>query len=249
MIEIRDLTKSYPVKDGGTFTAIEHIDLTVEDGDIFGIIGMSGAGKSTLVRCINLLEQPTSGSIRIDGQEVTAIHGKELLALRRKIGMVFQKFNLLMQRTILDNVALPLEIAGVGKAERERRAQELLELVGLGDQSGKYPAQLSGGQQQRVSIARALANNPSLILCDEPTSALDSLTTNSILKLIRDINRQLGVTVIVITHEISVVEKICNKVAVIDQSVIVEQGDVSEVMAHPREAITRQLLGEVKWDA
>ena len=249
MIEIRDLTKSYPMAGGGSFTAIEHIGLTIEDGDIFGIIGMSGAGKSTLVRCINLLEQPTSGSIRIDGQEVTAIHGKELLALRRKIGMVFQKFNLLMQRTILDNVALPLEIAGVGKEQREKRAQELLELVGLGDQSGKYPAQLSGGQQQRVSIARALANDPSLILCDEPTSALDSLTTNSILKLIRDINRQLGVTVIVITHEISVVKKICNKVAVIDQSVIVEQGTVQEVMDHPREDITRQLLGEVQWDA
>lgn len=249
MIEIRDLTKSYPMAGGGSFTAIEHIDLTIEDGDIFGIIGMSGAGKSTLVRCINLLEQPTSGSIRIDGQEVTSIRGKELLALRRKIGMVFQKFNLLMQRTILDNVALPLEIAGVGKEQREKRAQELLELVGLGDQSGKYPAQLSGGQQQRVSIARALANDPSLILCDEPTSALDSLTTNSILKLIRDINRKLGVTVIVITHEISVVKKICNKVAVIDQSVIVEQGTVQEVMDHPREDITRQLLGEVQWDA
>lgn len=249
MIEIRDLTKSYPTAGGGSFTAIEHIDLTVADGDIFGIIGMSGAGKSTLVRCINLLEQPTSGSIRIDGQEVISIRGKELLALRRKIGMVFQKFNLLMQRTILDNVALPLEIAGVGKEQREKRAQELLELVGLGDQSGKYPAQLSGGQQQRVSIARALANDPSLILCDEPTSALDSLTTNSILKLIRDINRELGVTVIVITHEISVVKKICNKVAVIDQSVIVEQGTVQEVMDHPREDITRQLLGEVQWDA
>lgn len=249
MIEIRDLTKSYPMEGGGSFTAIEHIDLTIGDGDIFGIIGMSGAGKSTLVRCINLLEQPTSGSIRIDGQEVTAIHGKELLALRRKIGMVFQKFNLLMQRTILDNVALPLEIAGVEKEKREARAQELLELVGLGDQSGKYPAQLSGGQQQRVSIARALANDPSLILCDEPTSALDSLTTNSILKLIRDINRKLGVTVIVITHEISVVKKICNKVAVIDQSVIVEQGTVQEVIDHPQEDITRQLLGEVQWDA
>ncbi len=249
MIEIRDLTKSYPVKGGGTFTAIEHIDLTVEDGDIFGIIGMSGAGKSTLVRCINLLEQPTAGSIRIDGQEVTSITGKELLFLRRKIGMVFQKFNLLMQRTILDNVALPLEIAGEDRPNREARAQELLELVGLGDQSDKYPAQLSGGQQQRVSIARALANHPSLILCDEPTSALDSLTTNSILKLIRDINRQLGVTVIVITHEISVVKKICNKVAVIDQSVIVEQGRVEDVMAHPKETITRQLFGEVQWDA
>lgn len=249
MIEIQGLTKAYPVKDGGSFTAIEGIDLTVNDGDIFGIIGMSGAGKSTLVRCINLLEQPTQGSIKIDGIEVTAARGKDLLALRRKIGMVFQKFNLLMQRTILDNVALPLEIAGVDKAAREKRAQELLELVGLGDQGSKYPAQLSGGQQQRVSIARALANHPSLILCDEPTSALDSLTTNSILKLLRDINRQLGVTIIIITHEISVVEKICNRMAVIDSSVIVEQGDVAEIMTHPKEEITKKLLGEVSWDA
>lgn len=249
MIEIQGLTKAYPVKDGGSFTAIEGIDLTVNDGDIFGIIGMSGAGKSTLVRCINLLEQPTQGSIKIDGIEVTAARGKDLLALRRKIGMVFQKFNLLMQRTILDNVALPLEIAGVDKATREKRAQELLELVGLGDQGSKYPAQLSGGQQQRVSIARALANHPSLILCDEPTSALDSLTTNSILKLLRDINRQLGVTIIIITHEISVVEKICNRMAVIDSSVIVEQGDVAEIMTHPKEEITKKLLGEVSWDA
>ncbi len=249
MIKIQGLTKAYPVKGGGTFTAIEGIDLTVHDGDIFGIIGMSGAGKSTLVRCINLLEQPTQGSIQIDGIEVTAARGKDLLALRRKIGMVFQKFNLLMQRTILDNVALPLEIAGVDRAARETRAKELLELVGLGDQGSKYPAQLSGGQQQRVSIARALANHPSLILCDEPTSALDSLTTNSILKLLRDINRQLGVTIIIITHEISVVEKICNRVAVIDSSVIVEQGDVADIMAHPQEEITKKLLGEVSWDA
>jgi D-methionine transport system ATP-binding protein len=247
VIEIRKLTKSYPVK-GGTFTAIENIDLNIEDGDIFGIIGMSGAGKSTLVRCINLLERPTSGSIRIDGADVTSIRGGQLLALRRKIGMVFQKFNLLMQRTILDNVTLPLEIAGMGKREREARALELLDLVGLSNQAYKYPAQLSGGQQQRVSIARALANRPSLILCDEPTSALDSLTTNSILKLLRDINRKLGVTMIIITHEIGVVQKICNKVAVIDSSVIVEQGETSFVLAHPREMITKQLLGEVDWD-
>lgn len=247
MIEIRKLTKSYPVK-GGTFTAIENIDLTIEDGDIFGIIGMSGAGKSTLVRCVNLLERPTSGSILIDGVDVTAIQGGQLLALRRKIGMVFQKFNLLMQRTILENVTMPLEIAGLGKREREARALELLDLVGLSNQAGKYPAQLSGGQQQRVSIARALANRPSLILCDEPTSALDSLTTNSILKLLRDINRKLGVTMIIITHEIGVVQKICNRVAVIDSSVIVEQGETSYVLAHPHEMITKQLLGEVDWD-
>lgn len=246
MIEIQKLTKSYPM-DGGTYTAIENIDLTIEDSDIFGIIGMSGAGKSTLVRCINLLERPTAGAILIDGTDVTAIQGDQLLILRRKIGMVFQKFNLLMQRTILDNVALPLEIAGVPKKEREARAAELLELVGLANQTKKYPAQLSGGQQQRVSIARALANHPSMILCDEPTSALDSLTTNSILKLLRDINRKLGVTIIIITHEIGVVQKICNKVAVIDSSVIVEQGNTEDVLRNPRQHITKQLLGEVDW--
>ncbi len=248
MIEIRNLSKVYPI-DGGTFTAIEKIDLTIEDGDIFGIIGMSGAGKSTLVRCINLLERPSSGSIIIDGLDVTAIQGSELFGLRRKIGMVFQKFNLLMQRTILDNVTLPLEIAGVPKDARERRAMELLELVGLSNQARKYPAQLSGGQQQRVSIARALANHPSFLLCDEPTSALDSLTTNSILKLLRDLGCQLGVTIIIITHEISVVEKICNKVAVMDSSIIVEQGNTADIIANPRQQITKQLLGRVDWDA
>lgn len=247
MIETRQLTKSYPVS-GGNFTAIERIDLTIEDGDIFGIIGMSGAGKSTLVRCINLLERPTSGSILIDGVEVTSMQGRQLLALRRKIGMVFQKFNLLQQRSILENVALPLEIAGVGRREREARAMELLDLVGLSNQAKKYPAQLSGGQQQRVSIARALANRPSVILCDEPTSALDSLTTNSILKLLREINRKLGVTMIIITHEIGVVQKVCNKVAVIDSSVIVEQGDTSYVLKNPHQQITKQLLGEADWD-
>ena len=248
MIQIENLSKAYPLENG-SFTAIENINLTIEDGDIFGIIGMSGAGKSTLVRCINLLERPTTGTITIDGIEVTGLSDKQLLQLRRKIGMVFQKFNLLMQRTILDNVALPLEIAGVPKKEREARAAELLELVGLGNQAKKYPAQLSGGQQQRVSIARALANHPSVILCDEPTSALDSLTTNSILKLLRDLCHKLGVTIIIITHEIGVVQKICNKVAVIDSSVIVKQGTTADVLSHPQEYITKQLLGEVDWDA
>ena len=248
MIQIENLSKAYPLENG-SFTAIENINLTIEDGDIFGIIGMSGAGKSTLVRCINLLERPTTGTITIDGIEVTGLSDKQLLQLRRKIGMVFQKFNLLMQRTILDNVALPLEIAGVPKKEREARAAELLELVGLGNQAKKYPAQLSGGQQQRVSIARALANHPSVILCDEPTSALDSLTTNSILKLLRDLCHKMGLTIIIITHEIGVVQKICNKVAVIDSSVIVEQGNTADVLSHPREYITKQLLGEVDWDA
>jgi D-methionine transport system ATP-binding protein len=181
--------------------------------------------------------------------DVTQLGGRELLRLRRRIGMVFQSFNLLMQRNILDNVALPLEIAGIPRRDREDRAAELLELVGLSAKTDAYPAQLSGGQQQRVSIARALANRPHLILCDEPTSALDSLTTNSILKLLRDINRKLGVTMVIITHEIGVVEKICNRVAVMDSSVVVEQGDVAGVMRDPQQLITKQLLGRVMWDA
>ncbi len=248
MIEIKDLSKNFAVKDGN-FTAIHNIDLTIQDGDVFGIIGMSGAGKSTLIRCLNLLERPSSGSICVDGKDITHYQGRQLLQLRRSMGMIFQKFNLLMQRTNLENVALPMEICGVSKDRRLARAQELLELVGLGDQGEKYPIQLSGGQQQRVSIARALANDPKVLLCDEPTAALDSLTSNSILKLLRDINRQLGVTIVIITHEIGVVEKICNRVAVMDASVIVEQRTVAEVMAHPTQEITKKLLGRVRWDA
>lgn len=241
MIEIKNLSKFFSTENGD-FTAINNINLTIEDGDIFGIIGMSGAGKSTLIRCINLLEKPSEGAILIDGQDITALEGKDLLTLRRKIGMVFQKFNLLMQRTIRDNVAFPLEVAGVEKQERLQRVDELLELVGLSSKANSYPVQLSGGQQQRVSIARALANHPSLLLCDEPTSALDSLTTNSILRLLKDINRKLGVTIIIITHEIAVVEKICNKVAIIDESRIIEQGPVSDVLLNPEKEITRLLL-------
>ncbi len=241
MIEIKNLSKFFSTENGD-FTAINNINLTIEDGDIYGIIGMSGAGKSTLIRCINLLEKPSEGSILIDGQDITVLEGKNLLTLRRKIGMVFQKFNLLMQRTIRDNVAFPLEVAGVEKKERLQRVDELLELVGLSSKANSYPIQLSGGQQQRVSIARALANHPSLLLCDEPTSALDSLTTNSILRLLKDINRKLGVTIIIITHEIAVVEKICNKVAIIDESRIIEQGYVSDVLLNPEKEITRLLL-------
>ncbi len=241
MIEIKNLSKFYNTENG-EFVAINDINLTIENGDIFGIIGMSGAGKSTLIRCINLLEKPSEGSILIDGQDITALEGHNLLSLRRKIGMVFQRFNLLMQRTISDNVAYPLEVAGIEKKERYERVHELLEIVGLSSKAGSYPVQLSGGQQQRVSIARALANHPSLLLCDEPTSALDSLTTNSILKLLKDINHKLGVTIVIITHEIAVVEKICNKVAIIDQSRIIEQGYVKDVIANPQQEITRQLL-------
>jgi len=241
MIEIKNLSKFFSTENGD-FVAINDINLTIEDGDIFGIIGMSGAGKSTLIRCINLLEKPSEGKIVIDGQDITLLEGKDLLTLRRKIGMVFQRFNLLMQRTIRDNVAFPLEVAGVDKKQRLERVDELLEIVGLTSKAGSYPVQLSGGQQQRVSIARALANHPSLLLCDEPTSALDSLTTNSILRLLKDINHKLGVTIIIITHEIAVVEKICNKVAIIDESRIIEQGLVKDVINNPQKEITKKLL-------
>lgn len=247
MIEIKNLSKTFDTR-GTRHTALEDINLTIEDGDIFGIIGMSGAGKSTLVRCINLLERPTSGSVIIDGVDVTGFTGRQLSDLRATIGMVFQDFNLFAQRTVFENVTFPLEIRGDSVADREARGRELLELVGLSKKARQYPSQLSGGQQQRVSIARALANHPRVILCDEATSALDSLTTNSVLKLLRQINRETGVTMVVITHEIGVVEKICNRVAVIDGSRIVEQGDAAEVLASPRNDVTKRLLGQVRWD-
>lgn len=244
MIQIKNLSKIYNL-DGSQFKALEDINLTIDDGDIFGIIGMSGAGKSTLLRCINLLERPTSGQIIIDGQEITSFTGSQLLGLRRHMGMVFQKFNLLTQRTVKDNVAYPLEICKVPKAEREKRVMELLELVDLSSKADSYPSQLSGGQQQRVSIARALANDPSIILCDEPTSALDSLTTNSLLQLLKSINKKLGVTIVLITHEMSVVRKICNRVAVINDAHIIEEGSVEEIFRHPREKMTKLLLSDM----
>jgi len=248
VIEIKDLSKTYATS-GVEHTALEHVDLTIDDGDIFGIIGISGAGKSTLVRCINLLERPTAGSIIIDGVNVTGFGGRDLLDLRATIRMVFQTFNLFAQRTVLENVTFPLEVRGDPRTDREARGRELLELVGLSQKADSYPARLSGGQQQRVSIARSLANHPDVILCDEATSALDSLTTNSILKLLRQINRDLGVTIVVITHEISVIEKICNKVAVIDGARIVEQGATDRVLSAPQQDVTKRLLGEVRWDA
>lgn len=248
MIELRGLSKTYTTR-SGEHIALEDVDLVIEDGDIFGIIGVSGAGKSTLARCINLLERPTSGSVIIDGVDVTDYQGRELSALRSTIGMIFQDFNLFSQRTVLQNVTFPLEVRGDDRATREARGKELLELVGMPDKERSYPSQLSGGQQQRVSIARALANHPKVILCDEATSALDSLTTNSVLKLLRQINRDMGVTMVVITHEISVVEKICNKVAVLDGSRIVERGRAEDVLAAPKNDVTKRLLGRVRWDA
>lgn len=241
MIEIRNLAKTYHGA-AGDFTAVKNINLTIQDGDIFGIIGLSGAGKSTLVRCINLLEVPTEGDVLVDGKSMLSLSRRELLAARQKIGMIFQGFNLLAQRTALDNITYPLEIAGVKRAQAVKRARELLDMVGLADKEKSYPSQLSGGQKQRVAIARALATEPHVLLCDEATSALDPTTTVQILDLLREINQRLGVTIVVITHEMRVIEKICNRVAVIDASEIAEEGLVSEVFLRPKSAIARRLI-------
>lgn len=242
MIKISRLKKVYTA---GTdeVTALEDVNLEVAKGDIYGIIGLSGAGKSTLIRCLNLLEQPTSGSIRIDGQEITSLKGAGLRQLRSSLGMIFQHFNLLMQRTVAENIAFPLEVAGVPKKAIKTRVHELLELVGLSDKTNAYPAQLSGGQKQRVAIARALANNPKVLLCDEATSALDPLTTNSILRLLRDINQKLGLTIVLITHEMGVIKEICDKVAIIDRNHIVEHGATIDVIAFPKTEAAKKLLG------
>ncbi|MDR1183298.1 MAG: ATP-binding cassette domain-containing protein [Coriobacteriales bacterium] len=247
MIEFRHLSKTYVTKNG-SHEALRDISLTIADGDIFGIIGPSGAGKSTLVRCINLLERPTAGQLFIDDVDVTDYRGRQLFDLRSSIGMIFQDFNLFAQRNVLENVLFPLEIRHDNRKEAHERAHDLLKTVGIADKSASYPSQLSGGQQQRVAIARALANHPRIMLCDEATSALDSLTTDSILSLLEDINRRLKVTVVIITHTMSVVEAICNKVAVIDDSRIVEQGEVQEIFNNPQASITKRLLKLVKAD-
>jgi len=241
MIEIRNLNKSYRTADK-EIVALEDVSLTIRDGEIFGIIGLSGAGKSTLVRCMNLLERPGAGEVIVDGQNITALPRRELLQLRRSIGMIFQSFNLLEQRSVIGNVCLPLEIAGVRRREARERARELLELVGLADRAQAYPSQLSGGQKQRVAIARALATKPRYLLCDEATSALDPTTTRSILELLRTINETLGVTIVVITHEMKVIDQICDRVAVIDHSRIAEEGRVSDVFTNPRSQIARDLI-------
>ena len=233
MIEIRNLSKTFKTADG-SLDALKDVSLTINDGDIYGVIGMSGAGKSTLVRCINMLERPTEGQILIDGVDMGALSSKQLRDARRNITMIFQGFNLLMQRNCLKNICFPLELEGMKKEDAKKRALELLEIVGLPDKAKAYPAQLSGGQQQRIAIARALATNPKVLLCDEATSALDPNTTHSILNLIRDINKKLGITVIIITHQMSVVEETCNRVAILDNGTVVEQGEVSTVFAHPQ---------------
>lgn len=239
-----------PVDSDGLVHALSDINIDIADGDVFGIIGMSGAGKSTLVRTINLLERPTSGTIEVDGRDVTALSGEELRAYRRRVAMIFQNFGLLAQKTVLDNVCFPfLAASGKVTAENRVRALELLDRVGLAEKAQSYPSQLSGGQKQRVAIARALACEPEVILCDEATSALDPKSTNTILKLLRDINRETGVTLVVITHSMDVVEKICNNVAVLEHGRVVEQGSVAKVFADPQAEATRVLLGKVDWDA
>ena len=241
MIEIKHLSKTFQMKDGAV-NALKNIDLTIPDGSIYGIIGMSGAGKSTLVRCINLLERPTEGSVVIDGTAMETLSPAALRERRRDITMIFQQFNLLMQRSCLKNICFPMELAGVKKADAEKRARELLEMVGLPDKANAYPAQLSGGQKQRIAIARALATNPKVLLCDEATSALDPNTTHAILTLIKDINKKLGITVVVITHQMSVVKEICSHVAILDGGVVAESGMVGTVFAAPKSAAGRRLV-------
>ena len=241
MIELKNVSKTF---DSGTgeVDALKNVSLTIEDGDIYGIIGMSGAGKSTLVRCINLLERPTSGEVIVNGEHLDTMSPSQLRAARRDITMIFQHFNLLMQRTCLKNICFPMEISGVKKTDAEKKACELLELVGLPDKADAYPAQLSGGQKQRIAIARALATNPKVLLCDEATSALDPKTTRQILELIKDINAKLGITVVIITHQMSVVKEVCNHVAILDDGCVAEEGLVAAVFAAPKSAAGRRLV-------
>ena len=249
MIEIKHLTKTFE-NAGGTAHALNDVSLSIADGDIMGIIGMSGAGKSTLVRCINLLERPDSGQILVDGQDVTGLTGAALRTYRRRVAMIFQNFGLLAQKTVLANVCFPYKAAtGRVTAENRERALELLDMVGLRDRADSYPSQLSGGQQQRVAIARALACDPEYILCDEATSALDPASTNTVLKILRQINRETGVTIIVITHSMGVVEKICRNVVVLEHGHVVERGSVAEVFADPKSQAAKVLLERVDWDA
>ena len=241
IIKVEHLTKEFQ-SGGGQIAAVNDISFSIEKGDIFGIIGLSGAGKSTLVRCMNLLERPTSGTVLVDGKDMTALSERDLRLQRRKITMIFQSFNLLMQRTCLKNVCFPMEIAGVPKARAEKRAAELLDLVGLQDKANAYPAQLSGGQKQRVAVARALATEPKVLLCDEATSALDPTTTVSILELLKDLNAKLGVTVVVITHQMSVIEAICSRVAILDGGSVAELGAVQDIFSNPSTDAARRLV-------
>ena len=241
MIQVENLCKSFSTK-SGTVEAARNISFSIEKGEIFGIIGLSGAGKSTLVRCLNLLERPTSGSVWVNGKNLTELSERKLRKERQNIGMIFQHFNLLMQRTALDNVCFPMEIVGISKKEARKKALEYLKIVGLEEKALSYPAQLAGGQKQRVAIARVLASDPEILLCDEATSALDPQTTKSILELIRKINKEYGITVVVITHEMSVVQEICNRVAVLERGVLVESGTVEELFRSPKTEAARRLV-------
>lgn len=248
MIVLENLRKTYATPERVSH-ALGGVSLRIERGEIFGIIGRSGAGKSTLIRMLNLLERPTEGRVLIDGQDITAYGDAELRKFRQSVGMVFQHFNLLSSRTVLDNVCFPLRLAGMNRRQQRERAREVLTLVGLSEHADKYPRQLSGGQQQRVGIARALASKPQLLLCDEATSALDPETTQSILRLLIDINRRLGLTIVLITHGMDVIRSVCDRVAVIDAGRIVELGDVVDVFLHPQHAVTQSLLSESGVDA
>ena len=240
-IVIENLYKSFETKDG-TVEALKNVNLNIESGDIYGIIGMSGAGKSTLVRCINFLEVPTKGRVLINGKSLGDYTSRELRKQREDIGMIFQHFNLLMQKNVLENVCFPLYIQGKSKKDARKRAKELLDIVGLGDRTGAFPAQLSGGQKQRVAIARALASDPKILLCDEATSALDPQTTSSILALLKDINQRFNITIVIITHQMSVVREICSHVAIVKDGEVVEKGTVDDIFTHPKTAVARELL-------
>lgn len=240
-IVIENLYKSFDTKDG-TVEALKNVNLSIESGDIYGIIGMSGAGKSTLVRCINFLEVPTKGRVLINGKSLGDYTSRELRKQREDIGMIFQHFNLLMQKNVLENVCFPLYIQGKSKKDARKRAKELLDIVGLGDRTGAFPAQLSGGQKQRVAIARALASDPKILLCDEATSALDPQTTSSILALLKDINQRFNITIVIITHQMSVVREICSHVAIVKGGEVAEQGTVEDIFTHPKTVVARELL-------
>ncbi len=247
MIEFSHLNKTF-VSRAGKVEALKDVSLTVENGDIYGVIGFSGAGKSTLIRMANLLERPDSGSIKVDGVELTGQTEAQLIPVRRKIGMVFQQFNLLESRTVAQNIEIPMKLAGIASEQRTARVKELLQFVELSDKANTYVSRLSGGQKQRVGIARALALSPSILLCDEATSALDPQTTESILALLKKINRELGVTILLITHQMQVVQRICNKVAVMENGRIVEQGTVLDVFGSPKQEITRSFVRAIIQD-
>lgn len=241
MIKLENISKSFAIN-GKTVEAVKDVCLEIRQGEIFGIIGFSGAGKSTLVRCINLLEKPEKGRVIIDGEDITHYEGKELRRVRQRIGMIFQHFNLMPSRTVFENIELPLKLTKLSASERSQKIKKLLDLVGLSDKAQSYPSQLSGGQKQRVAIARAIANDPKVLLCDEATSALDPQTTHSILQLLKEVNTRLGITIVVITHQMEVIKEICDRVAVMQKGVVVEKGDIVEVFSAPQAPITKSFI-------